>query len=193
MSPRPSVTGLILCGGQGMRLGGIDKGLHPFEGRPLVEHVLERLAPQVDHIIISANRNLDRYRTYGHPVVTDQLGAGPLAGMHAGLAAATTDLVASTPCDSPLLPDLLVSRLLSCLNGSNVDTVVATLGGRLQPVFSLLRHSVLPRLAATLTRGELRAMDWFHDAAQVPFDDLAAALANLNSPEDFARTSVRQP
>lgn len=193
MSPRSTVTGLILCGGQGSRLGGVDKGLHPFEGRPLVEHVLERLAPQVDCIIISANRNLDKYRAYGHPVVTDELGAGPLAGLHAGLAAATTDLVASTPCDSPLLPYSLVSRLLSCLRESNVDMAVATLGGRLQPVFSLQRRSVLASLAATLGRGELRATDWFHDAAQVPFDDLAAALANLNSPDDFVRASVHHP
>jgi molybdopterin-guanine dinucleotide biosynthesis protein A len=193
MNPRLPVTGLILCGGQGSRLGGVDKGLHPYEGRPLVEHVLERLAPQVECIIISANRNLDRYRAYGHPVVTDRLGAGPLAGMHAGLAAATTELVVTAPCDSPLLPDSLSSRLWSCLHDTNTDMAVATLGGRLQPVFSLQRRRVLPRLAAALERGELRAMDWFHDAAQVPFDDVAAALANLNSPDDFIRAPVRQP
>lgn len=193
MSPRPAITGLILCGGQGSRLGGVDKGLHPFEGRPLVEHVLERLAPQVDRIIISANRNLERYRGYRHPVVTDALGAGPLAGLHAGLAAAETDLVASVPCDSPMLPDSLVRRLWSCIHEFNADKAVATLNGRLQPVFSLQRRSVLPALEAALARGDWRAMDWFHDAAQVAFDDVAAALANLNSPDDFTRMTVRQP
>ena len=193
MSTRPSISGLILCGGQGSRLGGVDKGLHPYEGRPLVEHVMARLAPQVDLIIISANRNLERYRGYGHPVVTDQLGAGPLAGMHAGLAAADTEFVATAPCDSPLLPESLVDRLWLCLHGNNADMAIATLGGRLQPVFAILRRSVAPRLAATLAHGKLRAMDWFHDAAQAPFDDVAAALSNLNSPDDFTRPTVRQP
>ena len=107
------VSGIVLAGGQGRRMGGVDKGLQPLRGKPMVEWVIERLAPQVDEIIINANQNIESYESFGHRVVPDEIGgfAGPLAGLHAGLKAAAHPLVVTVPCDSPFLPPDLVSRL----------------------------------------------------------------------------------
>src|SRR5687767_8689050 len=106
------VSGIVLAGGQGRRMGGVDKGLKALRGKPMVEWVLARLAPQVDEVVINANQNLEIYRKLGYPVVTDEISgfAGPLAGLHAGLKAAKHDLVVTVPCDSPFLPEDLVSR-----------------------------------------------------------------------------------
>src|SRR5687767_9816016 len=108
-----TVTGVILAGGQGSRMGGIDKGLRDFRGRPLVGHAIERLAPQVDELLINANRNPEAYARFGYPVIADEIPgfAGPLAGFERGLAHARGDLVVTAPCDSPFLPADLVERL----------------------------------------------------------------------------------
>ena len=108
------ITGLILAGGQGRRMGGVDKGLQPFRGKPLVEHVIERFSPQVQGLLISAAPSARAYETYGR-VVLDELGEGPLAGLHAGLSACS-GLLASAPCDAPLLPVDLFRRLVANLN-----------------------------------------------------------------------------
>ena len=112
-----TVTAVILAGGRGQRMGEADKGLQPLRGRSLVRWVLECIDPQVDELLIIANRNLDRYLELGYPVLRDRIPdfAGPLAGLHAGLAAARTDLVIAVPCDTPLLPGELVSRLVTAL------------------------------------------------------------------------------
>jgi molybdopterin-guanine dinucleotide biosynthesis protein A len=188
MSPLPPVSGLILSGGQGVRMGRRDKGLQPVDGRPVIVRVIGRLQPQVSEIIISANRNLAEYAAFGHPVVCDRLGAGPLAGLHAGLEAARHDLVAVAPCDAPDLPADLVVRLAAALGDTPAPAAVAATGDRIQPVFALVRKSALPRLAAYLAEGGRKAHAWFgNDAITVPFDDEAAAFANLNTPEDFLR------
>jgi molybdopterin-guanine dinucleotide biosynthesis protein A len=108
-----SVTGLILAGGKGSRMGGVDKGLKAFRGKRLVDHVYERLVPQVGGVIINANQNHEEYRTFGVRVVSDAVGgfAGPLAGMHAGLSVSKRPFLASVPCDSPFLPEDLITRL----------------------------------------------------------------------------------
>ena len=100
------ITGLVLAGGMGRRMDSRDKGLIAFRGKPMVAHVIERLAPQVGSLIINANRNLDQYGGLGYPVVSDEVSgyAGPLAGLHAGLRACTTPLIVTAPCDSPFLP-----------------------------------------------------------------------------------------
>src|SRR6478735_5870112 len=107
------ITGLVLAGGQGSRMGGVDKGLQPFRGRPMVAHVIERLAPQVHSILVNANRNPEAYAEFGHRVVSDEIEgfAGPLAGFERGLAHATTPFLVTVPCDSPFLPTDLVERL----------------------------------------------------------------------------------
>src|SRR3982751_4442728 len=108
-----NVTGVVLAGGQGSRMGGVDKGLQPFRGKPMAAHVLERLAPQVDEILINANRNAEAYAQFGHRVIADEVAgfAGPLAGFERGLAHASGALVVTVPCDSPFLPVDLVARL----------------------------------------------------------------------------------
>jgi molybdopterin-guanine dinucleotide biosynthesis protein A len=114
---RSPITGVVLAGGQGRRMGGVDKGLKLLRGKPMVLWVIERFAPQVDEIIVNANQNLDAYRAFGHRVVPDAIGGyvGPLAGLHRGLSEARHELVATVPCDSPFLPSDLVARLGSAL------------------------------------------------------------------------------
>src|ERR671926_1083594 len=125
-----AVSGIVLAGGLGRRMGGVDKGLQPLHGRPMIAHVLERLGPQVDDIVINANQNLERYGAFGHRVVKDEISgfAGPLAGLHAGLAAISQPLAVTVPCDSPFLPSDLVARLARAL-GSN-DLAVAKTGAQ---------------------------------------------------------------
>lgn len=187
------MTGLILAGGAGRRLGNIDKGLAPVGGRPLVARVLERLVPQVDEILISANRNLDRYRAFGYPVLTDSIFetdgglAGPLAGLHAGLRAARHPWVLTAPCDSPRLPADLAERLLEAAVRAGADLAVARAGGRTHPVFSLCRRALLPQLAAFLEAGGRKLGAWHGTlkVSEADFDDEAEAFANLNTPEEL--------
>lgn len=170
-------------------MGGADKGLLPLAGRPLVAHVLERLAPQVDAILLSANRNLDAYRAFGHPVLPDTLGErqGPLAGLHAGLSACTTPWLLTCPCDCPALPADLAARLLTAVKLQGARLAVATAAGKTQPAFQLLRRDLLPALEAHFAAGGRKLMDWCRTqgAVEVEFPD-ATAFRNLNSPEDLA-------
>src|SRR5437868_5246174 len=137
------VSGVVLAGGQGRRMGTVDKGLQALRGRPMIAWVLERLAPQVDEIIINANQNRAEYEKFGHRVVADEIGgfSGPLAGLHASLRAASHPLVVTVPCDSPFLPDDLVSRLEKNLQKNQL--AVARTGDQPHPVFALVRKSVL--------------------------------------------------
>jgi molybdopterin-guanine dinucleotide biosynthesis protein A len=188
---RPAITGLVLSGGMGRRMGGVDKGLLELRGRPLADWVLERLRPQVDHVLISANQNMERYAAFGHLVVQDNIPghAGPLAGLHAGLAAASTPLVATAPCDSPFLPDDLVSRLLAALNATGADLAVARTFEQQHPVFSLCRREVLPRLTQFLAGGERKVHRWHAtlNVVEVAFDDEAGAFENINTREELGR------
>src|SRR3954463_16779000 len=138
------VTGVVLAGGQGSRMGGVDKGLQPFRGKPMVAHVLERLAPQVATILVNANRNADAYAAFGHRVIADEIEgfAGPLAGFERGLAHAKGELVATTPCDSPFLPRDLIARLRAALEAARADLAVAKTGDQAHPVFCLMRRGV---------------------------------------------------
>ena len=183
------ITGLVLAGGQGSRLGGSDKGLVPWRGRPLIEHVIERLSPQVDGLLISANRNRERYAEFGHPVLADRIEgyAGPLAGLQAGLATCPTPLLAMVPCDAPLLPLDLVARLDAVLSAENAAAAVATTEGRFQPTFLLCRRELAPALDAWLAANGRKMADWLREvgAVAVPFAD-AGAFVNFNRPEDLA-------
>lgn len=185
------ITGVVLAGGQGRRMGGVDKGLLELHGRPLAAWAAERLAPQVDELLISANRNGERYAALGHRVVGDRIPdfAGPLAGLHAALDAAAYPLVATVPCDSPFLPVDLVLRLFSGLTASGADVAVARAGGRMHPVFCLCRRDLEPHLAAYLASGERRMAGWHATlkVAEIAFDDEAEAFANLNTGEELSR------
>src|SRR5438132_12007492 len=121
------VTGIVLAGGQGSRMGGVDKGLQAFRGKPMAAHAIERLAPQVDELLINANRNPEAYARFGHRVIADEIAgfAGPLAGFERGLAHARGELVCTVPCDSPFLPADLVARLRSALERESAMLAVA--------------------------------------------------------------------
>jgi molybdopterin-guanine dinucleotide biosynthesis protein A len=185
-----SVTGLILAGGKGSRMGGVDKGLQAFRGKRLVDHVYVRLAPQVGGIIINANQNQEEYRTFGVRVVSDAIGgfAGPLAGFHAGLSISRRPFLASVPCDSPFLPADLVERLYSRLEEAGAELAVAKTGNQPHPVFSLMRRGVLDHLGEFLKSGGRKIDAWYATLAvvEVAFDDEAEAFSNINTREELA-------
>ncbi len=185
------ITGVILAGGLGRRMGGIDKGLQELRGRPMAHWVAERLAPQVDELLINANQNAERYAAFGHRVVPDQIPdfAGPLAGLHAALSAATHALVATAPCDSPFLPADLIFRLFSALTTTNADLAVARTFDQPHPVFCLCRRAVLPHLTEFLAAGGRKIDRWYATlkVVEVAFDDEAEAFENINTQQDLAR------
>jgi|SRR6185369_3367264 molybdopterin-guanine dinucleotide biosynthesis protein A len=184
------VTGVILAGGQGSRMGGIDKGLQLFRGKPMAAHAIERLAPQVDELLVNANRNPEAYARFGHRVIADEIEgfAGPLAGFERGLAHARGELVVTAPCDSPFLPADLVSRLRSALTQADAQLAVARTGDQPHPVFSLMRRSVHGSLRDFLARGERKIDRWYAALAvvEVAFDDEADAFLNINTREELA-------
>ncbi len=192
MAPKPSretITGLILAGGRGLRLGGVDKGLQPWHGTPLVEHALARLAPQVREVMISANRNVAEYAARGTRVLADASDdfRGPLAGILAGLRAAATPWLAVVPCDSPRLPADLVERLADGVE-SRLGAVVERDDGRLEPVCCLLSTALADDLASYLAQGGRKVEGWIaRHTAPVRFDraEDEAAFANLNTPDDL--------
>lgn len=188
---KPRVTGVILAGGQGRRMGGVDKGLQSLNGRPLVQWVLDRLAPQVDTVLINANQNLARYREFGCDVVSDRIPdfAGPLAGLQAALARATSELLVTVPCDSPFLPADLVTRLHAGLDAENAEIAVARTGDRLHHAFCLVRRELMGRLGVFLAAGDRKVALWHASlrVADVAFDDEAEAFRNINTVDDLAR------
>lgn len=170
-------------------MGGVDKGLQPLRGKPMVGWVLERLVPQVKEVLINANQNLEAYARFGHRVVPDAIGgfAGPLAGLHAGLAAAGQPLAVTVPCDSPFLPLDLVARLRDALEKNSADLAVAKTGEQPHPVFSLVRRSVLDHLGRFLAGGGRKIDAWYATlkVVEVAFDDEAKAFANINTLEEL--------
>jgi molybdopterin-guanine dinucleotide biosynthesis protein A len=185
------ISGVILAGGLGRRMGGIDKGLQELRGRPMVAWVAAGLGAQVDELLINANQNLDRYGAFGYPVVPDQIPdfAGPLAGLHAALSAATHPLVVTAPCDSPFLPKDLVSRLHAGMLAAGADLAVAKTFDQPHPVFCLCQRAVLPHLTEFLSAGGRKVDRWYATlkVVEVAFDDEAAAFENINTREELAR------
>ena len=188
-----AVSGIVLAGGQGSRMGGVDKGLQPFMGRPMVAHAVERLAPQVDELLINANRNPEAYAALGHRVIADEIEgfAGPLAGFERGLAHARGELVATVPCDSPFLPRDLVARLRAALEREGAELAVAKTGAQAHPVFCLMRRSLHPSLRDFLAGGQRKIDRWYaaHKVVEVAFDDEADAFRNINTREELERLS----
>jgi len=193
---KEEITGVILAGGRGQRMGGVDKGLQDLDDRPLVQWVLARLAPQVDAVVINANQNLARYAALGCRVLPDAIPdfAGPLAGLHAALPQATTPLLLTVPCDSPFLPDDLAQRLRAALEAQGAELAVARTGDRVQRAFCLTRRAILPKLEAFLDSGERKVGLWHASLklAEVAFDDEADGFRNINTPEDVAAARSNQ-
>lgn len=190
---RALITGLVLAGGQGSRLGGRDKGLVEVGGRALIAQVLARYTPQVDVVLLSANRHRDEYAVYGHPVVADAQAdhPGPLAGVASGLAHCRTPLLAIVPCDAPFLPPDLVDRLYAALDLHAAEIAVAAVAGQEQPVFALLRTTLAASAVAALAREERGLLAWYrrHRLVVVPYTD-ADAFRNLNTAEDCTQAAA---
>ena len=188
------ITGLILCGGRGSRMGGADKGLQNFKGLPLVMNALLRLGAQAGHVMINANRNLAAYESMGVPVWPDPMGdfPGPLAGWLAGLERCETPYMVTVPCDTPNFPADLVTRLAAALVAQDAEiAMAATLENgavQVQPVFCLMKAELMESLVAYLHAGERKIDRWTaqHRCATVVFDD-AAAFANANTPQELAQ------
>ena len=192
-----AITGLLLAGGRGSRMGGLDKGLQLLAGQPLAWHALQRLTPQVGMVVVNANRHLDLYRAWGVPVLPDELTdfAGPLAGFLVGLQAARTPYVLTVPCDSPRFPLDLAARLAQALQSQQADIAmvsapeIADDGSRVirpQPVFCLIPTRLLDSLRDYLASGRRKIDHWtaLHRTVQVPFDrthDDPSAFANINT------------
>ncbi|WP_299874110.1 molybdenum cofactor guanylyltransferase MobA [uncultured Cocleimonas sp.] len=183
------ITAVILAGGKGSRLGGQDKGLVNYLDKQLIQHVLDKIEPQVGHIIINANRNQDDYAKFNYPVISDELSdfQGPLAGFLTGMKTSKTDYILTLPCDGPDLPDDLVSRLVKELEDkkANNNIVVAHDGKRLQPVHALIPTSLIESLEDFLTNGDRKIDLWYsqHPMATADFSDKPDVFFNINTEE----------
>lgn len=187
MIPISNITGLILAGGAGNRVGGRDKGLLPWHGKPLVAHVAKRLAPQTGHLFISCNRNLGEYQDFGFPTIEDQRSGfqGPLAGIEAAIEYIKTDYLAVVACDTPSLPTDLVSRLLTPLSsGGNPAPLISFAhdGQREQYLFSVLDVRALANLNNFLEQGQRAVKHWYKQTPHtvVDFSDQHDAFRNFN-------------
>lgn len=192
-----AITGVVLAGGRGLRMGGVDKGLQHYRGEPLAWHALRRLQPQVDRCLLNANRHRDHYARFGVPVLADEgpVQAGPLAGVLTALRHCETPLLLCVPCDCPLFPLDLAVRLAAPLADDKLDLAIALAPDadapdadrlRAQPVFCLMRTRVRPGLEAFLAAGGRQFLAWTarQHAAQVPFSD-GRAFRNLNTLDEL--------
>jgi len=176
-------------------MGGQDKGLIQLARKPMIEYVLNAIKPQVDDIIINANRNQKVYGKYGFTVVADQIEGycGPLAGMASGLQASKTPFVVTVPCDSPLIPDDLVQKLYSTLQDEDAEICTALSNGRLQPVFTLMKSEVLSSMLDFLNNGERKIDKWFeqHRLAIADFSEQPETFININSAEELTALELK--
>ncbi|MDQ7074151.1 MAG: molybdenum cofactor guanylyltransferase MobA [Gammaproteobacteria bacterium] len=186
------ISAVILAGGRARRMGGEDKGLIHYQQKPLIEHVLARLRPQVDTLAINANRNLERYKKYGYAVFSDQLSdfQGPLAGISSALHNTRSPYLLIAPCDSPHLPLDLAERLYKTLQQEHADISIAFDGQRQQPLFMLLKQNRQVSLDAYLQQDGLAVHRWLETekVAVSDFSDQTKAFRNLNTTDDLRQT-----
>ena len=187
--PADDITGLILAGGQGSRMGGVDKGLVEAGSRPLIAYVLDSLRPQVGRIVINHARNADRYARFGYPLVKDREDGfhGPLAGLSSGLSVSETPWVLTAPCDTPGIRRDLAPRLYAALMSEQAEIAVAHDGEWLQPLFMLVSRDLSPSLESFLAGGGRKVDKWFslHQVVRVDFSDWGDAFANLNTEDQL--------
>lgn len=183
-----NISIVILAGGRGSRVAGIDKGLMLWQGKPLIEHILPCL-PKSSPVFINANRNLEHYQQYGVPVIADTLNdfQGPLAGILSVMQQCQTDYLLCIPCDTPQPPLRLAERLMQCLLDSNASAVICHDGERVQPLFALMSCTLQQPLASWLASGQRKAEYFFRDvnAAVCDFADQSHRFNNFNTPEDM--------
>jgi len=195
MNIKSDVTGVILAGGQARRMGGQDKGLVMLDGKPMIEIIIEVFKPQTTTLLINANRSLERYSVYGLELVTDELSGycGPLAGMASALKKIDTNYMVTAPCDSPFIPIDLVQRLADALDNESTEISVAHDGKRIQPVFCMLKKTLLQSLTDYLAAGERKIDRWFkhHDFAIADFSDKPETFDNINTQEDVENALLK--
>lgn len=184
-----SVSAIILAGGRGQRFGERDKGWIEWRGKPFIHHVIERLQPQADQLIVSCNRNLAAYRALGLPCVADRIPgyAGPLAGIAAGLSYAINDLALTVPCDAPLVTPDLAARLQASLHANGAELCYAWDGERDQYLFALMKTSLKASIERYLEAGRHSVRGWFAtiNAQRVDFSDAGGTFANINTPQEL--------
>lgn len=187
---KSDITVVILAGGQGRRMGGRDKGLIEFNGKPIIELLIGKLQQQDIQIVINANRNQSVYRRYGYPVVSDELAdfQGPLAGFASAMKNVKTRFILTVPCDGPLLADDFIEAFINVQTKSNAKICVADDGERLQPVYALIRTDLVQDLETFLHSGDRKIDRWYaqHNFARVDFSGQKNMFANINRPEDHA-------
>lgn len=197
MAPdREKISALILAGGQAKRMQGADKGLLLLDGKPLITWILESIAPQVDEILISANRNIDTYAVFGYPILQDRTQSydGPLAGLLRGLEVASHDLVLCVPCDTPFLPNDLVSRLYTALMEQRSQIAIAATEEHIHRTICLCRRDLLINLGEFMKQGGRRVGAWQEGlrSSIVMFSD-APRFRNFNTPQELLAASVAKP
>lgn len=194
MITKQDISAVILAGGKGRRLGGQDKGLVPYKGRPLVEHVLERIKPQVETIVLNVNRNHAAYGAYGYSVIGDDLlnYQGPLAGFATAMRCVATPYIITLPCDGPLISHDLVMRLMASLQAYPDAIAVGHDGKRLQPVYALIPVNLLISLRQFLASGQRKVGDWYdqHHTILTDFSDIPHIFANINT--EIQRLNMEQ-
>lgn len=183
------VTGVVLAGGRATRMGGQDKGLIKLNGQPLFKHVISKLVPQVNNVVISANRNIEKYQSVGIPVLSDTLPdyPGPLAGMLSAMQLLRSEWFLFCPCDTPNIPEDLGYQLWAQKEES--PCVWVNDGERDHPTIALLHRKIIPQLEQYLDSGERRVMVFLLEAGgrAVVFPDQAQNFINVNTPEDLAQ------
>lgn len=193
MKTHNNVTGLILAGGLARRMGGTDKGLVILDGQPMISYIIDALKPQVNTIIINANRNISEYEAFGYPVVSDDIAdfQGPLAGMASGLLHCQTEFIATVPCDGPVLSTQYIDTLITSAHQANSRISVGFDGKRLQPVYALIDVQLLEDLKQFLNSGERKIDRWYgqHNFAKADFSSCVEMFTNINTPEDLATAS----
>lgn len=179
------MTGVILAGGLARRMNNQDKGLVLFHQRPMVSYAIDSIKPLVDQVIINANRNLEDYRQFGLPIVSDQTDnfEGPLAGILSAMLNTDADLLLVIPCDSPLITTEHLHKLLKAGSEPEVDVAVAFDGKRLHPVFLAIKTTLESSLQAYLSRGERKVDLWLmsHRLVQVDFSNEPDVFVNVNT------------
>lgn len=190
--PRELITGVVLAGGKGLRMDGLDKGLIEWNGKPLVHYVIEALQSQLESIVISANRNLQSYQKFGYPVISDETSNydGPLAGMLSAMRHVTTAYILVFPCDAPNINDEVLDRFCSALEKDPCPVYVAVTADGIQPVFSLVRTELADDLQQYLADGHRKTSEWIkrNKAVEIDCSDLSDSFSNINVPRDLGKS-----
>ncbi|HAE70516.1 MAG TPA: molybdenum cofactor guanylyltransferase [Gammaproteobacteria bacterium] len=188
MIDKNNITAVILSGGRSSRMQGEDKGLILLNDKPLISYVADVVNSKVVRLLISANRNIDAYQKYGE-VISDELSdfQGPLAGIVKAMSVVSTPYLLVLPCDSPLVNEIVIDRLIQCMTDKDMDICVAGDGVRIHPTFALIKTSLKDNLLAFLDSGERKLGLWIeqNDFQKVDFSDQPKVFINLNNPQDF--------